>query len=148
MIRTRPVTFAGGGWGLLSRGRRRCPVRAKKKAIRDAPGHNETRTRERALWSDKKVKRQRDVSRTRRLLNASRTNLPRRVRGAINIRRIRGTQTTRSSRSPKDRHVCPCCAVDAKCRDNLLGGKKFYRWLYYGLSTIIDLTDCICKGQW
>lgn len=65
------------------------PERAKKRQ-RDSVGQNKNERK--AKWSDKKKKEKKrsvgGMSRTRRLLNASRTNLPRRVRGAINIRRI------------------------------------------------------------
>lgn len=56
----------------------------------------------------------RDVSHTRRLLNASRTNLPRRVHSAINIKRIRGRPAVCLRVVPQDRYVCPCKMIGMK----------------------------------
>lgn len=98
MIRTRPVTFARG---VSPRARRRSGKSKKRQRdAQDSVGQNKNgRKRGRVIKSKKnKKKKERNgggMSRTRRLLNASRTNLPRRVRGAINIRRIRGRSVVR-----------------------------------------------------
>lgn len=62
------------------------------------------------------MRRRRDVSHMRRLLNASRTNLPRRVHGAINIGRIRGrpAQTHVCVSGSFLKIVCPCEVTDTK----------------------------------
>lgn len=109
MIWARPVTFAGGF--LLGARRARRSGREQKERRRADGRKGATRAGQRRAKQGRERKREteregakedgsgaikkseaveRDVYTRRRLLNASRTNLPRRVHGPINIRRIRG----------------------------------------------------------
>lgn len=94
--------------------------------------------REKEKWSDKKKRGGRGMSRTRRPLNALRTNLPRRVHKTINIRRILDEGRLSGCQFRHRifyRYICPLLTRCGYLRNDILQSIKsphlFLRKLYY-----------------
>jgi len=122
------------------------PERAKKAAGGRAGQCRPKQERETAKWSNKKKKKRQSVgemSRTRRLLNASRTNLPRRVRGAINIRRIRGRSVVYLVSGSSLKIVSDCDTIDEKANFTAIAIESDTRNNIILLLSSVDIIDFI-----